>query len=112
MFSIFFGTLFSNTFLVDIQDKVGWILGHGLHTLGLAISVSLFLVGTPFYRHKRPSGRPFTRIFRVLVAAVRKWKVPVPNDPKELHELSLDWYAKSRTFRIDHAPSLRYFMSF
>lgn len=107
MFSIFFGTLFSNTFLVYIQDTVGWSLGYGLPTLGLAISVSVFLVGTPFYRHKVPSGSPFTRMFMVLVAAVKKRKVDVPNDPKELHELNLDEYAKSRTFRIDHTPSLR-----
>lgn len=107
MFSIFFGTLFSNTFLVYIQDTVGWSLGYGLPTLGLVISVSVFLVGTPFYRHKLPLGSPFSRIFMVFVAAVRKWKVSVPNDPKELHELSLDEYAKSKTFRIDHTPSLR-----
>lgn len=111
MFSIFFGTLFSNTFLVYIQDTVGWSLGYGLPTLGLAISVSVFLVGTPFYRHKVPSGSPFTRMFMVLVAAVKKRKVDVPNDPKELHELNLDEYAKSRTFRIDHTPSLRSFSS-
>ncbi|KAF8392151.1 hypothetical protein HHK36_022493 [Tetracentron sinense] len=107
MFSIFFGTLFANTFLVYIQDKVGWSLGYGLPTLGLFISVLVFLVGTPFYRHKVPSGSPFTRMARVLVAAIRKWKVPVPDDPKELHELGSEEYAKTGKFRIDYTPSLR-----
>uniref|UniRef100_A0A7C9ARU1 Uncharacterized protein n=1 Tax=Opuntia streptacantha TaxID=393608 RepID=A0A7C9ARU1_OPUST len=48
IFSIFFGTLFANTVLVYIQDNVGWTwtLGYALPTLGLAISISIFLAGT------------------------------------------------------------------
>ncbi|KAJ9176477.1 hypothetical protein P3X46_011786 [Hevea brasiliensis] len=107
MFSIFFGTLFSNAFLVYIQDNVGWTLGYGLPTAGFAISIFVFLMGTPFYRHKLPAGSPFTKIAQVLIAAMRKWQVPVPNDPKELHELGIDEYSKSARFRIDHTPSLR-----
>lgn len=108
MFSIFFGTLFANTVLVYIQDNVGWTLGYGLPTLGLAISIVIFLVGTPFYRHKVPSGSPFTRMARVIVAALRKWKVPIPNDPQQLYELELEEYAKKGKFRIDSTPTLRY----
>lgn len=95
MFSIFFGTLFSNTFLVYIQDNVGWTLGYALPTLGLAVSIIVFLVSTPFYRHKLAAESPFTRMAQVLVAAVKKWKVPVPDDPKQLHEHSLDEYIGS-----------------
>ncbi|MBA0821981.1 hypothetical protein Goarm_018804 [Gossypium armourianum] len=108
MFSIFFGTLFSNTFLIYIQDNVGWSLGYGLPTAGLLVSVMVFLVGTPHYRHKLALGSPLTTIFRVLVAAVRKWNVPVPSDPKELHELSLEEYTKSKKFRIEYTHSLRF----
>lgn len=111
MFSIFFGTLFSNTFLVYIQDKVGWTLGYGLPTVGLALSIIVFLIGSPFYRHKRPTGSPLTRMAQVIVAAVRKWNVPVPNDPKELHELGLEEYSKSAKFRIEHSASLRLILS-
>ncbi|XP_062149159.1 protein NRT1/ PTR FAMILY 5.2-like isoform X2 [Alnus glutinosa] len=107
MFSIFFGTLFSNTIFIYIQDNVGWSLGYGLPTVGLLFSVLVFLLGTPLYRHKVAAESPLTRIGQVLVAAIRKWKVPVPNDPKELHELSLEDYAKTRKFRIDYTPSLR-----
>ncbi|KAF5452647.1 hypothetical protein F2P56_027621 [Juglans regia] len=108
MFSIFFGTLFANTVLVYIQDNVGWTLGYGLPTLGLAISIIIFLAGTPFYRHKVPSGSPFTRMARVIVAALRKWKVHIPNDPKELYELELEEYAKKGKVRIDSTPTLRF----
>ncbi|XP_059660301.1 protein NRT1/ PTR FAMILY 5.2-like isoform X2 [Cornus florida] len=107
MFSIFFGTLFSNTFLVYIQDNVGWTPGYGLPTLGLAVSILVFAVGTPYYRHKEPLGSPLTRMAKVLVAAVRKWNVVVPDNTKELHELSLDEYSKSGNFKIDYTTSLR-----
>ncbi|CAM8976701.1 unnamed protein product [Rhodiola kirilowii] len=108
MFSIFFGALISNTFLVYIQDTVNWSLGYGLPTLGLAFSILVFMVGTKFYRHKLPSGSPFTRMAKVFVAATRKWGVQFPNDPKELYELGPAEYAKSSKFPVDRTPSLRF----
>ncbi|KAI6698845.1 hypothetical protein NL676_018964 [Syzygium grande] len=96
MFSIFFGTLFATTVLIYVQDNVGWGLGYGLPTLGLALSILVLLVGTPFYRHKVPLGSPFTRIAQVLVASIRKRKLPVPSETKELHELILEEYADRR----------------
>lgn len=107
MFAIFFGTLFANTVLVYIQDNVGWTLGYGIPTLGLAISISIFLAGTPFYRHRVPTGSPFKRMAQVVVAAVTKWKVPIPNDMKELYELDQNEYAKPGNFRIDSTTTLR-----
>ncbi|WOH12700.1 hypothetical protein DCAR_0832207 [Daucus carota subsp. sativus] len=109
MFSIFLGTLFANTVLVYIQDNVGWTLGYGLPTLGLAVSIMIFLTGTRFYRHKVPAGSPFTRMVKVIVAALKKWHVPVPSDPKEFYELELEVYTKKGKFRIDSTPSLRFF---
>ncbi|MBA0855866.1 hypothetical protein Goshw_020279 [Gossypium schwendimanii] len=108
MFSIFFGTLFANTVLVYIQDNVGWTLGYGLPTLGLVISVMIFLAGTPFYRHRVPAGSPFTKMAMVIVAAARKWRVPLPSDPKELHELDLEEYARNGKFMIGSTPTLRF----
>ncbi|XP_062167172.1 protein NRT1/ PTR FAMILY 5.2-like isoform X2 [Alnus glutinosa] len=108
MFSIFFGTLFANTVLVWVQDNVGWTLGYALPTLGLAISIVIFLGGTSFYRHKVPTGSPFTRMAKVIVAALNKWRVRIPDDPKELYELDLEEYAKKGKFRIDSTPTLRF----
>ncbi|KAJ6721709.1 OLIGOPEPTIDE TRANSPORTER-RELATED [Salix viminalis] len=74
----------------------------------LVISVAIFLAGTPFYRHRQPAGSPFARMAKVIVAALRKWKVPVPNDPKELHELDSAEYARAGKFRIDYTTTLRF----
>ncbi|KAH7662748.1 Proton-dependent oligopeptide transporter family protein [Dioscorea alata] len=107
MFSIFFGTLFANSILVYIQDHVGFAVGYALPTFGLMFSVLVFLIGTPYYRHKLPSGSPFTKIAAVLVAAIRKSNVPLPDDPNELHELDDKEYARVGKSRISSTPSLR-----
>ncbi|KAK4478224.1 hypothetical protein RD792_017507 [Penstemon davidsonii] len=109
MFSIFFGILFGNTVLVYIQDNVGWALGYGIPTVGLAIAITVFLIGTPFYRHKKPSGSPFTRMARVIVASLRKWRVNVPQDSKELHEFHVEEYTKQGKFKLESTNNYRFF---
>ncbi|XP_071687693.1 protein NRT1/ PTR FAMILY 5.2-like [Rutidosis leptorrhynchoides] len=108
MFSIYFGTLFSGTFLVYIQDNVGWELGYGIPTVGLVVAMAVFIVGTPRYRHKPPSGSPFTKMTKVLVATARNWKRVVPDDPKELYELNMDKYDVPGKYIIGHSTSLRF----
>ncbi|KAL7585914.1 hypothetical protein Lser_V15G41848 [Lactuca serriola] len=108
MFSIFFGTLFSNTFLVYIQDDVGWALGYGIPTLALLVAIIAFIFGTPTYRHKPRVESPFTKIAKVLVATFRKRHVVLPIDPKELHELTLDEYSSPGKYRVEHSSSLRF----
>ncbi|KAI3917393.1 hypothetical protein MKW98_027312 [Papaver atlanticum] len=105
-FSILIGTLGANTFLVYIQDNVGWGLGFGVPTVGIAIAIIIFLTGTPFYRHKPATGSPFAKMYKVMVAAFQNRKVPYLSDPKELHEVSLDEYTKGK-IRVEHTNSIR-----
>ncbi|KAI3967565.1 hypothetical protein MKW92_009265 [Papaver armeniacum] len=107
-FSIFIGTLGANTFLVYVQDNVGWALGFTVPTVGIAIAIIIFLIGTPFYRHKPATGSPFAKMYNVMIAAFQKRKVPYPSDPKELHEVSLDEYTKGK-IRVEHTNSIRIF---
>ncbi|WVZ06881.1 hypothetical protein V8G54_020227 [Vigna mungo] len=90
VFYILIGTISAQTLLVYIQDRVGFGLGYGIPTIALAVSIFMFLVGTPLYRHRLPSGSPLTRMVQVLVSALRKWKVHVPDDLNQLHELSME----------------------
>ncbi|KAJ4968685.1 hypothetical protein NE237_015386 [Protea cynaroides] len=108
MFSMSLGTLFANTFLVYIQGNVSWVLGYVIPTVGLAISIVIFLAGTPFYRHRRPAGSPYLRMLKVIVAAIRKWRVPIPNDPNQLFEHDLEEYTSNGNFRIYSTSTLRY----
>ncbi|GFP83396.1 protein nrt1/ ptr family 5.2 [Phtheirospermum japonicum] len=108
VFSIFIGILFGNTVLVYIQDNVGWALGYGIPTAGLALAITIFLIGSPFYRHKKPNGSPFTRMARVIVSSLRKWKVPVPHDSRELHEFEEEVYSKNGKFKLESTTTLRF----
>ncbi|KAG2554897.1 protein NRT1/ PTR FAMILY 5.2-like [Panicum virgatum] len=108
MFTIFLGILFSSTVLVYLQDNVSWAIGYGIPTLGLLVSIAVFLAGTKLYRHRLPQGSAFTSMGRVLAAALIKWNVPVPTDAKELHELDLEVYTRKRRFRMDSTNSMRF----
>ncbi|XP_011628184.1 protein NRT1/ PTR FAMILY 5.2 [Amborella trichopoda] len=93
MFSIFFRTLFANTFLVYIQDNVG-------------LCARLYQWQDSW--HKLPSGSPFTSMLRALVEASQKWDVKAPDDSKEIHELDAAYYAMKGSCRIDLTPTLRF----
>uniref|UniRef100_A0A9I9CP71 Protein NRT1/ PTR FAMILY 5.2-like n=1 Tax=Cucumis melo TaxID=3656 RepID=A0A9I9CP71_CUCME len=94
--------------LVCFMDNVGWSLGYGIPTIGLGVAILIFVVGTPFYRLKLPNGSPFITMADVIVAAIWNWRLPLPNDPNQLHELDLQHYSKNGTFKIDSTPSLRF----
>ncbi|CAN1349020.1 Protein NRT1/ PTR FAMILY 5.1 [Linum perenne] len=89
MFSSFLGGLIANIGLVYIQENVGWGLGYGIPTIGLLMSLFLFYIGTPIYRHKLVSNveSPAKHVWSVLVAAFRNRKLMLPEDPSELHNL-------------------------
>jgi len=108
MFSAFTGTLIGQTFLIYVQENVGFSLGYAIPTVGLTISVVIFLIGTPFYRHKAQKGNPFGRMAQVIVAAARKWRVSVPSDPIQLHELNHKEYVANGRFPIHHTQILRF----
>ncbi|CAA0818644.1 Protein NRT1/ PTR FAMILY 5.2 [Striga hermonthica] len=108
MFCIFFGTLISNTLLVYIQDNEGWTLGYGIPTIGLALSIIIFLMGTPLYRHKLPSGSPLTKMAKVIFAAVRKRNVPIPTDATQFYEQDVETYSRKGNYRIRSTPTLRF----
>ncbi|KAK8954526.1 Peptide transporter PTR3-A [Platanthera zijinensis] len=108
-FALFYGNLFSTTVLVYIQDYVGFSVGYMIPTAALVFSMLIFFLGTPSYRHKPVSSSPITTIGRVLVAAVRKWKVPLPDDPNELYELEREHYSKQGNCRANHSTLLVFF---
>eukprot|EP01018_Ginkgo_biloba_P015172 Gb_08056 [translate_table: standard] len=108
MFSVCFGALVAQTVLVYIQDNVGWALGYGIPTAGLFASLLIFLIGTPYYRHKVRNDSPINRVVQVLLAAARKWRVAAPSDPSQLYELDFKDYLATRKRRIPHTPNLRF----
>lgn len=69
IFSLACGALIAVTFVVWIEDNIGWKWGFGIATISIFVSIPVFLAGSTKYRNKIPTGSPLTTIFKVLVAA-------------------------------------------
>lgn len=74
------------TIVVYIQDNTGWGWGFGIPTIVMLLSIVAFVFGSPFYRTEKPKGSPMVRLAQVIVAAVKKRKHTLPNDPKFLYQ--------------------------
>lgn len=108
MFSSFLGALFATLGLVYIQENLGWGLGYGIPTAGLILSLFIFYMGTPIYRHKvRKSKSPARDLIGVPIAAFKNRKLKLPTQPSELHELELQQYSSSGKRQVHHTPSFR-----
>ncbi|KAJ1286690.1 hypothetical protein BS78_03G371200 [Paspalum vaginatum] len=109
--SINVGSLVGGTVLVWVQASVSWGLGYGIPALFSALSVAVFLAGTTAYRsHQPPAGSPLTRVAQVVVAAVRKCGVRVPEDASTLHECDADdgMSAIQGSRRLAHTDQFRF----
>lgn len=108
MFSSFLGALFATLGLVYIQENLGWGLGYGIPTAGLLLSLFIFYIGTPIYRHKvRKTKSPTRDLMQVLIAAFKNRKLQLPNDPSELYEFELQHYTGSGKRQVHHTPIFR-----
>lgn len=70
VFCLSCGALIAVTFVVWIEDNVGWQWGFGISTLTILLAIPIFLLGSATYRIKVPAGSPLTVIFKVLTAAI------------------------------------------
>lgn len=84
-FCVSLGSLFAVTVLVYVQDNVGRGWGYGVSAVAMALAVAVLVAGTPRYRYRRPQGSPLTAVGRVIAAAWRKRRLPLPADAAELH---------------------------
>ncbi|KAJ7513706.1 hypothetical protein O6H91_23G011600 [Diphasiastrum complanatum] len=80
------GGLIGNTFLIYLEQNVSYKWGFGASTVLVALSVILYLCGTPLFRHQKPQGNPLTRMAQVWVSTFRKWSLKRPSDASELYE--------------------------
>uniref|UniRef100_A0A0E0NK49 Uncharacterized protein n=1 Tax=Oryza rufipogon TaxID=4529 RepID=A0A0E0NK49_ORYRU len=100
------GSLFSNTVLVYYEDEGRWVMGFWVSAAAAAMALVLFLLGTPNYRHFKPTGNPLTRIAQVFVAAFRKWRAEVPRS-ELLHEVDGDESQIAGIRKILHSDQIR-----
>ncbi|KAI3793175.1 hypothetical protein L1987_35790 [Smallanthus sonchifolius] len=109
MFSSFLGALVATLCVLYIQENLGWGLGYGIPTVGLIVSLLIFYIGTPMYRHKmRKTNSPAADFFHVVRAAVANRHHELPRNPSELHELDLQHYVDSGKRQVYHTPTFKF----
>ncbi|KAL3521289.1 hypothetical protein ACH5RR_019438 [Cinchona calisaya] len=109
MFSAFTGALFATLGLVYIQENLGWGLGYGIPAAGLILSLIVFYIGTPLYRHKvKKTESPAGDLLRVLIAAIANRKLELPSHPSELYELDQQYYLTTGKRQIHHTSIFRF----
>ncbi|GAB2228743.1 hypothetical protein Droror1_Dr00022872 [Drosera rotundifolia] len=99
-FCISLGSLFAVTVLVYVQDYISRGLGYGISALAMLIAVTILLVGTRFYRFRKPEGSPLSVIWRVIFLAWRRRSLPYPSHP------SLNGYNDTRAIHTERFKCL------
>ncbi|KAG7569909.1 Proton-dependent oligopeptide transporter family [Arabidopsis thaliana x Arabidopsis arenosa] len=109
MFSSFLGALFATLGLVYIQENLGWGLGYGIPTVGLLLSLIVFYIGTPFYRHKVIKSDNLAKdLVQVPIEAFKNRKLQCPDDLLELYELDSHYYKSNGKHQVHHTPVFRF----
>ncbi|KAL9365294.1 hypothetical protein Peur_043167 [Populus x canadensis] len=81
------GLFLGVTVIVYIEDNMSWGVAILILTITMAVTVATFYMGKPYYRYRLPEGSGSTSMLQVLVAAIRKRKLPSPSNPGLLYEV-------------------------
>ncbi|KAM0825071.1 hypothetical protein ACQ4PT_069810 [Festuca glaucescens] len=105
--SVIFGVITSGTIVVWIQENVSWALGYGIATTCIALALVGFVVGTPTFRQREPSGSPVKSIFQVIVAACKNTGLALPADNSLLYE-AISKNTHSCESKLAHTDDFRF----
>ncbi|KAL6854411.1 hypothetical protein ACP4OV_019314 [Aristida adscensionis] len=104
-FAISFGSLLSGTVLVWVQNNIGWGTGFATATFFTVVGLALLVAGRKVYRYKILEGSPLTRVFQVVVAAVRNYHLILPEESPGLLDVSSPSEAKRK---MEHTGEFRF----
>ncbi|XP_059644728.1 protein NRT1/ PTR FAMILY 2.11-like [Cornus florida] len=80
-FTFTFAMMVSLTVIVYVQSDVSWSLGLAIPTFLMFLSCAFFFIGTRIYVIVLPQGSPLTGVVQVIVAAIRKRQLKLPEQP-------------------------------
>nr|DAD34781.1 TPA_asm: hypothetical protein HUJ06_005421 [Nelumbo nucifera] len=80
-FTFTFAVMVSLTFIVYVQSNVSWSIGFGIPTVLMFLSCALFFLGSRIYVKVNPDGNPFSSVVQVIVAATKKRRLKLPENP-------------------------------
>ncbi|CAN6318948.1 unnamed protein product [Urochloa humidicola] len=101
-------SLLSGTVIVWLEDNVGWAVGYIIPAVLMLFFFVVFFVGSRIYRFRRTEASPLTSIFQVVVAAVRKWHLELPDDSSLLYERTSSPSAADASYKNKHSNQFRF----
>ncbi|CAM6086016.1 unnamed protein product [Calypogeia fissa] len=100
-------SIFCVTVLFYIQSSVSFRWGYGTIAVIYFCGLSIFFMGTPYYRHREPTGSTITQAMQVFAAALKNRTKRLPANPNELYELDDEKANREGIRRVVHTPKLR-----
>ncbi|KAL6642566.1 hypothetical protein ACP70R_020747 [Stipagrostis hirtigluma subsp. patula] len=107
-FMVSTSSLLSGTVIVWLQDNVGWAVSYVILTVLMFFCFSAFVTGSRVYRFKKMSGSPLTSLSQVVVAAVRKSHLDLPDDSTLLYEPTSPPSASDASHKIKYTNQFRF----
>ncbi|KAJ0091094.1 hypothetical protein Patl1_13281 [Pistacia atlantica] len=84
--SIGVSTFLALTLIIYIQDQLGWKVGFGVPALLMVFSTLMFLMGSNLYVKVKVEKSLFTGFIQVIVAALRKRNLNIPDNNLEYYQ--------------------------
>ncbi|KAK6924944.1 Proton-dependent oligopeptide transporter family [Dillenia turbinata] len=81
-FTFTFAMMISLTAIVYVQSNLSWAIGFGIPAFLMFLSTAFFFVGTKIYVIVKPEGSPLTSVAQVIVAAIKKKRLKLPEQPE------------------------------
>lgn len=80
-FTFTFAMMVSLTVIVYVQSDVSWSWGLAIPAFLMFLSCMLFFMGSRIYVKVKPEGSALTGAVRVIVAAIKKRRLELPEQP-------------------------------
>ncbi|KAM0932094.1 putative proton-dependent oligopeptide transporter family, MFS transporter superfamily [Dioscorea sansibarensis] len=86
LMSITLGATLGVTVIVWVSTDRSWALGFFIAMICAILGFCIITAGKPFYRVRIVKDSPLTRLFQVMVAAIRNRKLSLPENTDELYQ--------------------------
>lgn len=105
-FTINFAVFVSLTLIVYVQSNFSWAVGLAIPAALMLMSCAVFYMGSRIYVIVEPKGSPITSVVQVVVVAVKKRKLKLPQHP--LPSLFTYMPPQSLNSKLPHTCQFRY----
>ncbi|KAI4341437.1 hypothetical protein MLD38_026162 [Melastoma candidum] len=82
-FTFTFAEMVSVTLIVYVQSNVSWAIGLEIPAILMMTSVAVYFMGLRIYAKVKAQGSPVTSIAQVVVVAVKKSRLELPDQPQD-----------------------------